>query len=67
MRTRDDKDTKSLIDIAPKNHFASEMDHMADCVLTGATPRTPDEEGLRDMRIMEAIHRAAEGHTSVRI
>ena len=42
-----------------KNQFALEMDHMAECVLTGRAPRTPGEEGLQDHRIMEAIYRSA--------
>ncbi|MDP9155925.1 MAG: Gfo/Idh/MocA family oxidoreductase [Pseudomonadota bacterium] len=42
-----------------KNQFGAEMDHMAECVLTGRTPGTPGEEGLQDQRIMEAIYRSA--------
>jgi predicted dehydrogenase len=36
------------------------MDHMADCVLNDALPKTPGEEGVRDIKLMEAIYRAAE-------
>ena len=39
--------------------FAAQLDHMADCMMTGATPIVPGEEGLRDMRIIEAIYRSA--------
>lgn len=42
-----------------KNQFGAEMDHMAECVLTGRAPSTPGEEGLQDQRIMEAIYRSA--------
>ena len=42
-----------------KNQFATEMDHMAECVLTGRRPRTPGEEGVQDHRVMEAIYRSA--------
>ena len=42
-----------------KNQFATEMDHMATCVLTGRRPRTPGEEGVQDHRIFEAIYRSA--------
>lgn len=45
--------------LGEKNQFASEMDHMAECVLTGRKPLTPGEEGLQDHRIMEAIYRSA--------
>ena len=41
------------------NQFSAEMDHMADCVLTGRRPRTPGEEGVQDHRVMEAIYRSA--------
>jgi len=44
--------------------FAGQLDHMAQCVLTGAEPIVAGEEGLRDLRIMEAIYRSArEGRT----
>ena len=42
-----------------KNQFATEMDHMAECVLTGRRPHTPGEEGVQDHRVMEAIYRSA--------
>ncbi|MFN3389480.1 MAG: Gfo/Idh/MocA family protein [Allosphingosinicella sp.] len=44
------------------NQFAGQLDHMAECVLEGREPIVAGEEGLRDMRIIEAIYRsAAEG------
>ena len=44
--------------------FAGQLDHMAQCVVTGAEPIVSGEEGLRDMRIIEAIYRSArEGRT----
>ncbi|WP_239492994.1 Gfo/Idh/MocA family protein [Luteitalea sp. TBR-22] len=42
-----------------RNQFALEMDHMAECVKTNADPRTPGEEGLKDLRAMMAIYEAA--------
>ncbi len=41
------------------NHFLLEAEHFADCVRTGATPKTPGEEGLADLRAIEAVYRAA--------
>lgn len=67
VRAQDKLEAESVIQVGPKDHFASEMDHMADCVLKNETPRTPGEEGLRDMKLMEAIYRAAEGRVSVRV
>ncbi|GAA4357170.1 Gfo/Idh/MocA family oxidoreductase [Hymenobacter saemangeumensis] len=41
------------------NQFAAELDHMAECARTNTTPRTPGEEGLRDVRLILAIYEAA--------
>ncbi len=43
------------------SQFAREMDHFAECVRTGRQPHTPGEEGLQDIRLIEAIYRAAQG------
>ena len=45
--------------IAAKNQFALEVDHFADCIMTGRRPRTPGEEGLQDHVVMEAIYESA--------
>lgn len=66
-RAIDGLETESELAISPKNHFALEMDHMADCVLNSRDPRTPGAEGLRDMQIMEAIYKSAETRTPVKI
>ena len=42
------------------NQFVGQLDHMAECVLTGRHPIVPGEEGLRDVRLIEAIYRSAE-------
>jgi predicted dehydrogenase len=47
------------------DHFAAEMDHFSECIQTGAEPRTPGEEGLRDLRIMMAIYEAARSGRTV--
>ncbi len=45
--------------IRPRNQFALEIDHFAQCVKHDRRPHTPGEEGLADQLIMEAIYRAA--------
>lgn len=40
-------------------HFVLEAEHFANCIRTGATPKTPGEEGLRDLLAIEAIYKAA--------
>jgi glucose-fructose oxidoreductase len=41
------------------NQFAGQLDHLSQCVLTDGEPIVNGEEGLRDMRIIEAIYRSA--------
>jgi predicted dehydrogenase len=41
------------------NHFAAEMDHLAACVAEDRRPKTPGEEGLRDVRLIERIYESA--------
>ena len=43
----------------PLNQFSGQLDHLSQCVMTGAEPIVPGEEGLRDMRIIEALYQAA--------
>ncbi len=45
--------------IEAKNQFATELDHLAECIMENKRPYTPGEEGLQDQRIMEAIYEAA--------
>jgi predicted dehydrogenase len=39
--------------------FAGQLDHMAQCVLHDREPIVAGEEGLRDLRIIEAIYQSA--------
>jgi predicted dehydrogenase len=39
--------------------WAGQLDHMAQCVLQDREPIVPGEEGLRDLRIIEAVYRSA--------
>lgn len=39
--------------------FAEEMDDFAQCILQGRPTKVPGEEGLRDVRIMQAIYESA--------
>jgi predicted dehydrogenase len=49
------------------DHFAAEMDHLSDCVMTDKPPLTPGEEGLKDMRIISAVYQAAAGGGTVKL
>jgi len=41
------------------DQFAAEMDDFAACVRDGKPTRVPGEEGLRDVRIIDALYRSA--------
>ena len=49
------------------DHFASEMDHMSDCVMQNKEPLTPGEEGLRDLKIMMKIYEAAQSRQTIKL
>ena len=50
-----------------KSQFAGQLDHLAGCIRTGAEPIVPGEEGLKDMRVIEAIYEAARTGRTVRL
>ena len=52
---------------SPKNQFALEMDHMSDCIRNNKKPYTPGEEGLKDMKIIEALYLSAEQNKPVKL
>jgi predicted dehydrogenase len=52
---------------ADLDHVAAELDDLAACVRAGRASRVPGEEGLRDLRVIEAIYRAAETGREVRL
>ncbi|HEX3357981.1 MAG TPA: Gfo/Idh/MocA family oxidoreductase [Tepidisphaeraceae bacterium] len=49
------------------NHFAAEMDHLADCILNNKPVLTPGEEGLKDMKVITAAYESARLGKSVKI
>jgi predicted dehydrogenase len=60
MWTRQNGQTSPVELPAPaKNQFVAQLDHLAESVLNGIPLRASGEEGLRDMRLIEAIYRSA--------
>ncbi len=62
MRTAKARDRADLITevrLGEVDQFALEMDHMAERVARGERPHTPGQEGLQDLRLIEAIYRSA--------
>jgi predicted dehydrogenase len=49
------------------DQFATEMDDFSACVRTGKPTRVPGEEGLRDVRIIEALYRSAATGRDIRL
>jgi predicted dehydrogenase len=49
------------------DHFASEMDHMSECVTQNREPLTSGEEGLRDLTIIQAIYESARSRNTVKL
>lgn len=45
--------------IDEKNQFALEMDHLSECIMQNRQPKTPGEEGLQDVRLIQTIYEAA--------
>ena len=55
------------LSLARRNQFSLEIDHFAECVRSGAQPRTPGEEGLQDQLLMAAIYESARTGRPVRL
>ena len=49
------------------NQFAAMLDHMAESVRQNKTPKTPGEEGLRDIRLILAIYESAKKGRPVKV
>ena len=45
--------------IQGQNQFALEMAHLSECVMQNKTPKTPGEEGLQDVKLIQTIYEAA--------
>jgi predicted dehydrogenase len=41
------------------NQFAAEMDHFSQALMQNRDPKTPGEEGLQDVRILQAVYQSA--------
>jgi glucose-fructose oxidoreductase len=50
-----------------RDQFAAELSYFSDCVRSGRDPEPSGEEGLADVRIIEALYRSAETGRPVRL
>lgn len=53
--------------IEEQNQFALEIDRLSECVMENKQPKTPGEEGLQDVRLMQAIYQAAETGRTIKV
>ena len=51
----------------PADQFATEIDDFSRCIIEGRAPRTPGEEGMQDLKIIEALYRSAADKKPVKI
>ncbi|MET3724394.1 Gfo/Idh/MocA family protein [Sphingomonas trueperi] len=66
MWTRlDGKREQVVLPKPAKNQFVRQLDHLPECIMSGREPIVSGEEGLRDMRLIEAIYRAAREHRAI--
>jgi predicted dehydrogenase len=63
--TIDGKKTKKKI--GKRDQFAPELLHFSDCILRDRKPEPSGEEGLQDVRIVEALYRSAQTGRAVKI
>ena len=49
------------------SHFAAEMDHLAQAIRNNQPVKTPGEDGLKDVKYIQAIYEAAKTGTTVNV
>jgi len=59
LMIRDEDGTREFdIDTQGPSQFARQLDHLSEAILNGTEVDTPGEEGMQDIRIMQAIYEA---------
>lgn len=64
---RDGPPEPRVLPVPAKNQFVAQLDHLAECAVSGREPIVPGEEGLRDLRLIEAIYRSAREGRAIRL
>jgi glucose-fructose oxidoreductase len=60
--------TEPVVLPAPaKNQFVGQLDHLAECAMSGREPIVSGVEGLRDIRLIEAIYRSAREGRAIKL
>jgi xylose dehydrogenase (NAD/NADP) len=55
----DSEDVQASVTVEDVNQMVEEFEYFAHCLLTGAEPAATGEHGRQDIRIIEAVHKAA--------
>ncbi len=53
--------------IPEQNQFALEMDHLSESIMNNKQPKTPGEEGLQDVKLMQLIYEAARTGRTIKV
>lgn len=53
--------------IEEKNQFALEIDHLSESIIQNKQPKTPGEEGLQDVKLMQLIYEAARTGKTIKV
>ena len=64
---RDGKTREVVLPSPAKDQFVAQLDHLPEAIFAGVEPRASGEEGLRDMRIIEAIYKSAREGRAIRL
>lgn len=64
---RKGKTEQVTLPVPAKNQFVAQLDHLAECAMSGREPIVSGEEGLRDLRLIEAIYRSAREGKAIRV
>jgi glucose-fructose oxidoreductase len=54
------KTSKEMLEFPDINQQATQMDEVAECILSGEPMRVPGEEGLKDMIVVDKIYKSAQ-------
>ena len=59
--------TQEEMKLEEKNQFALEIDHLSESVMQNKQPKTPGEEGLQDVKLMQLIYEAARTGKTIKV